>query len=169
MLDMCSASNNRNSTLPFQPRMDPPSLTKWRGAVCSLMYRSLYFLSGNNRKRHSICQVRTAIIKLQCTPPHFKLSLRRLTSEFGLSQLRSPILTIMKNTADGISTLFSSASRYYTPVAIRNNSRNPNFFETLYNFLYLPSLSLIYIFLIPLIKRIHSRYLPRLNHTILAT
>jgi hypothetical protein len=169
MLDMCSASKNRISVLLLQQRMLPPPLTEWRGAICSFMHRPLYFLSGNNRKQHSILQGRTAIIKIQCTTPHFKFLLRRLMREFGLSQLRSPILTTLEKTADGINTLFINASRSYTALAIRKKSGCPNFFETLYRFLYLPSLSLFYIFHIPLIKRIHSRYLPHLHHTNLQT
>ena len=169
MLDMRSASKNIISILLLQQRMIPPPLTKWRGAVCSLMHRSLYFLSGNNRKQHSILQGGTAIIKFQCTTPHFKFLLRGLMREFGSSQLRSPILNTLEKTADGINTLFINASSSYTALAIRKKSGCPNFFETFCRFLYLPSLSLFYTFHIPLIKRIHSRYLPRLNHTILAT
>ena len=169
MLDMRSALKNRISILLLQQRMIPPPLTKWRGAVCSLMHRSLYFLSGNNRKQHSILQGGTAIIKIQCTTPHFNFLLRGLMREFGLSQLRSPLLTIMGKTADGINTLFINPSPSYTASAIRNKSGSPNFFETLYRFLYLPSLSIFYTFHIPLIKRIYSRYLPHLHHTTLQT
>ena len=169
MLDMRSASKNSISVLLLQQRMLPPPLTKWRGAVCSLLHRSLYFLSGNNRKQHSILEGRTAIIKFQCTTPHFNFLLRRLMREFGLSQIRSPILTTLEKTADGINTLFINASRSYTTLAIRKKSGSPNFFETPYPFPYLPSLSLFYNFLIPLIKRIHSRYLPHLHHTTLQT
>lgn len=169
MLDMCSASKNRISVLPLQQRMIPPPLTKWRGAVCSLMHRSLYFLSRNNRKQHSILQGGTAIIKIQCTSPHFNFPLRRLMPWFVLSQLRCPILTTLEMTADGINTLFINASPSYTASAIRNKSGSPNFFETLYRFLYLPSVSLFYTLHIPLIKRIHSRYLPHLHHRTLQT
>ena len=169
MLDMRSASQNSISVLLLQQRMLPPPLTKWRGAVCPLIHRSLLFLSGNNRKQHSILQGGTAIIKIQCTTPHFNFLLRGLMREFGLSQLRSPMLTNPKKNADGINTLFINASRSYTPSAVCNKLRSPNFFKTLYPFLYIPSLSLFYVFLIPLIKRIHSRYLPHLNHPILQT
>jgi hypothetical protein len=169
MLDMRSAFKNRISILLLQQRIIPPPLTKWRGAVCPLIHRSLLFLSGNNRKQHSILQGRTAIIKIQCITPQFKFLLRGLMREFALSQLRSPMLTTTKKNADGINTLFINASRSYTPSAVCNKLRSPNFFKTLYPFLYLPSLSLFYIFLIPLVKRIHSRYLPHLNHPILQT
>lgn len=169
MLDMRSASKNRISILLLQQRMLPPPLTKWRGGGCSLMHRSLYFLSGNKRKQHSILQGGTAIIKLQCTTLHFNFLLRRLLREFGLSQTRSPILTTLQKTADGINTLFINASRSYTTLAIRKKSGSPIFFESLFRSPYLPSLSLFHIFLIPLIKRIHSRYLPHLNHPILQT
>jgi len=169
MLDMRSASKNRISILLLQQRMIPPPLTKWRGAVCSLMHRSLYFLSENNRKQHSILQGGTAIIKFQCTTPHFKFLLRGLMREFGSSQLRSPILTTLEKTADGINTLSINASPSYTASAIRNKSGSPNFFETLYRFLYLPSHSIFYAFHIPFIKRIYSRYLPHLHHTTLQT
>jgi hypothetical protein len=169
MLDMCSASKNRFSVLLLQQRMHPPPLTKWRGAICSLMHRTLSFLSGNSRKKHSIPQGRTAIIKFECTPPHFKFLLRHPTREFGLSQLRSPMLTDPKKNADRVNTLIINASRSYTLSAVCKKLSSPNFFKTLYPFLYLPSLSLFYIFLIPLVKRIHSRYLPHLNHPILQT
>ena len=169
MLDMRSAFKHRISILLLQQRIIPPPLTKWRGAVCSLMHRSLYFLSGNNRKQHSILQGGTAIIKIQCTSHHFNFPLRRLMREFGLSQLRSPLLTIMGKTADEINTLFINASPSYTASAIRKKSGSPAFFETLFQFLYFPPLSLFYTFHIPLIKRIHSRYLPHLHHTTLLT
>ena len=132
MLDMCSASKNRISVLLLQQRMSPPPLTKWRGAVCPLIHRSLLFLSGNNRKQHSILQGGTAIINIQCTYHHFNFPLRRLMREFGLSQIRSPILTTLEKTADGINTLFFNASRSYTTLAIRKKSGSPNFFETPY-------------------------------------
>jgi hypothetical protein len=169
MLDMRSALKNRISILLLQQRMIPPPLTKWRGVVCSLMHRSLYFLSENNRKQHSILQGGTAIIKFQCTTPHFNFLLRRLMREFGLSQLRSRFLTILEKTADGINPLFTNVSRSYTALAIRKKSGSPNFFESLFRSPYFRSLSLFYIFLIPLIKRVHSRYLPHFHHTTLQT
>ena len=169
MLDMRSASKNSISVLLLQQRMLPPPLTKWRGAVCSFMHRSLLFLSGNNRKQHSIPQGRTAIIKIQCTTPHFNFLLRGLMREFGLSQLISPNIMFLEKTADGINTLFINTSCFYTALAIRKKTGSPNFFETLFQFLYFPSLSLFYTFHIPLIKRIHSRYLPHLHHTTLQT
>ena len=165
MLDMRSALKNRISVLLLQQRMIPPPLTKWRGAVCSLMHRSLYCLSGNNRTQHSIPQGRTAIIKFQCTRPHFNFLSKQLMREFGLSQLRSPILRTLEKTTDGINTLFINAFPSYKASAISKKSGSPNFFETLYRFLYLPPLLLFYTFHIPLIKRILSMYLPYLHNT----
>jgi hypothetical protein len=169
MLDMYSSSIEGNSTLPFQPRMVPPSLRKWRGAVRSLICRSLYFLSKIHLKQYSTRLKRTVLIRGESGAPHFKPFLKYLQNDFGLSKLLSAILPKLVKTAGVINRFLNHADGSYMPSIIQDKQTCPCLFSTLYPIPILPSLSLFYIFHTPLIKRIHSRYLPRLNHTNLQT
>ena len=166
---MCPSSIDGSSTLPFQPRMVPPSLTKWRGAVRSLICRSLYFLSKILIKQRITCLKRPELSRPQSSDPHFKPFLKYLQLVFGLPKLLSAILPKNGKTTGVIYRSLNHTDRSYMPSIIEDKLTWPCFFRTLYPLPILPLLSLFYIIHILFIKRNHSRNLPRLNHTTLQT